>query len=457
MKWKVRMKFLVCLLFAFAWLGCEESVATRTTSLTPQSSQSSQAVKQHPSATSNKAVAQASTAVVEKASNSVENISGQPYAVQRQKLVAKREKITETHEKINFLQQRLGFLQQSGQSEEFQKAMAEYMSLEAGFEKEYGSYMIMVDNFLKALAQDYETGKLSEQEQLWYAAALGEKQDFPTQIVVLEKLLKSSSMAIQDKMSLAYAYEQTNQLLKSIETLSLVANESKEEPKIQTQLNFMIAQNLFFIENFNEALDMLTSLEGVKEVADSVEHFKQIALDYQKLHELEQQYRAEDKNLPQVEITTNKGRIVLELFEDDAPNAVANFISLTEQGYYNGLRFHRVIPKFMAQGGDPHSKEADSELVGRGFPGYRIKTNLSRRQHFRGVISYANTGLDTDGSQFFLTVVPSFWLNGKHAVFGRVIQGMELVDGIVQNDQMLTVKVLKKRDHEYIVQKIDKL
>jgi len=147
--------------------------------------------------------------------------------------------------------------------------------------------------------------------------------------------------------------------------------------------------------------------------------------------------------LPQVTIETTKGKIVLELAEDDAPNTVANFISLVEKGFYNGLTFHRVIPDFMIQGGDPAGK-------GTGGPGYVIADEFSPRQkHARGVISMANAGPNTGGSQFFITHIATPWLDGKHAVFGKVTSGMDVVDAIKAGDKMIKVTVDRKRDHEY--------
>ena len=147
--------------------------------------------------------------------------------------------------------------------------------------------------------------------------------------------------------------------------------------------------------------------------------------------------------LPQVTIETTKGKIVLELAEDDAPNTVANFINLAEKGYFDGLLFHRVIPNFMIQGGDPTG-------TGTGGPGYLIADEFSPKlKHARGVISMANAGPNTGGSQFFITHVATPHLDGKHAVFGKVTSGMEVVDAIQQGDKMVKVTVDRKRNHPY--------
>ena len=147
--------------------------------------------------------------------------------------------------------------------------------------------------------------------------------------------------------------------------------------------------------------------------------------------------------LPQVTFQTSKGNIVLELAEDDAPNTVANFISLAEKGFYDGLTFHRVIADFMIQGGCPQG-------TGTGGPGYVIADEFSPRlRHASGVISMANAGANTGGSQFFITHVPCPHLDNKHAVFGRVTSGMEVVDAIQKGDKITQVTVDRKRNHPY--------
>jgi len=146
--------------------------------------------------------------------------------------------------------------------------------------------------------------------------------------------------------------------------------------------------------------------------------------------------------LPIVNISTSRGNIRLELFEDDAPNTVANFVSLVEKKYYDGLTFHRVIEDFMIQGGCPKGD-------GRGGPGYTIDSEISSRKHARGVISMANAGPNTEGSQFFITHVACPHLDGKHPVFGRVLEGLEVVDGIRKGDKITRISVERKRDHIY--------
>jgi peptidyl-prolyl cis-trans isomerase B (cyclophilin B) len=123
-------------------------------------------------------------------------------------------------------------------------------------------------------------------------------------------------------------------------------------------------------------------------------------------------------------LQTNHGTIDLELFEDDAPKTVANFRKLAGEGFYDGVIFHRVIPDFMIQGGDPTG-------TGTGGPGYTFEDEFNRHKVVRGALAMANAGPNTNGSQFFLvTTEAAPWLDGKHTVFGRVTNGMDVVDAI---------------------------
>ena len=123
-----------------------------------------------------------------------------------------------------------------------------------------------------------------------------------------------------------------------------------------------------------------------------------------------------------IQFTTNKGVFVAQMFEEKAPQTTKNFIELTEKGFYDGIIFHRVSDGFMIQGGDPTG-------TGRGGPGYRIKDEFGEGlvHDSEGILSMANAGPNTGGSQFFITLAPTPWLNGHHAVFGKIIKGMDVV------------------------------
>lgn len=123
-----------------------------------------------------------------------------------------------------------------------------------------------------------------------------------------------------------------------------------------------------------------------------------------------------------IKFTTNKGVFVAQMFEEKAPNTTKNFIELTEKGFYDGIIFHRVIDGFMIQGGDPTG-------TGRGGPGYHIKDEFGEglAHDSEGILSMANAGPNTGGSQFFITLAPTPWLNGHHAIFGKIVKGMDVV------------------------------
>ena len=149
-------------------------------------------------------------------------------------------------------------------------------------------------------------------------------------------------------------------------------------------------------------------------------------------------------NRPRAMIETTKGAIVIELYKNEAPKTVDNFIKLAKQGFYDGILFHRVIPGFMVQTGDPTG-------TGTGGPGYTFEDEFSPNLHHDGpgVVSMANAGPNTNGSQFFITLAATPWLDGKHAIFGRVVQGQEVVEQIVavprnSNDRPLQDIAMKR-------------
>ena len=139
---------------------------------------------------------------------------------------------------------------------------------------------------------------------------------------------------------------------------------------------------------------------------------------------------------------TNKGTIELELYADEVPDTVANFEKLANSGFYNGTKFHRVIPNFMVQGGDPYSRTGEGR-VGTGGPGYTIRceTQKNTHKHIAGTLSMAHAGKDTGGSQFFICHSPQRHLDGVHTVFGQVTKGMDVVNAIKQNDEVKSLKV----------------
>ena len=149
----------------------------------------------------------------------------------------------------------------------------------------------------------------------------------------------------------------------------------------------------------------------------------------------------------QATFETNKGTIVAELYEKEAPKTVENFEKLANQGFYDGVKFHRVIPDFVVQGGDPYSKGGEHAKgpVGTGGPGWTIKceTKGGNQKHVVGALSMAHAGKDTGGSKFFMVLSEqnTKHLDGVHTVFGKVTQGLDVVDQIKANDTMTKVRV----------------
>lgn len=244
---------------------------------------------------------------------------------------------------------------------------------------------------------------------------------------------------------------------------------SRADPLI---LNF-VGVSLYATQDFAKAEELLKQAKaaGAKdEEAGSM--FAQIGapyLDqcrpYQAMWKKEQAIRAKeaaatgDARLPRVLFKTNKGEIELELFENEAPNTVANFVSLVEKKKYDGIAFHRVIPNFMAQGGDPNTLDKDPQNDGMGGPGYHIACECyqeNARMHFQGSLSMAHAGRDSGGSQFFLTHLPTSHLNPNvdeskgHTVFGRIVKGLDIALALQPGDRIITATVVFKRNHPYV-------
>jgi cyclophilin family peptidyl-prolyl cis-trans isomerase len=228
----------------------------------------------------------------------------------------------------------------------------------------------------------------------------------------------------------------------------------------------------FYSNDFEKARDLAKrAADADRDSARGAEGFVKTCDEYAGFWKKEQTLRAKEAkadDLPRVRLKTNKGTIVLELFENEAPNTVANFISLVEAKKYDGTKFHRVIPNFMAQGGDPNTLDDDPGNDGGGGPGYTIACECyseKARKHFQGSLSMAHAGKDTGGSQFFLTCIPTAHLNwaldkknSNHTVFGRIVEGLDVALALRQGDPergreadfIESATVLRKRDHKYI-------
>ncbi|MFM9059738.1 MAG: peptidylprolyl isomerase [Planctomycetaceae bacterium] len=223
----------------------------------------------------------------------------------------------------------------------------------------------------------------------------------------------------------------------------------------------MAATAATILSRLDEADDLLKKAVGAGAPAARIAELEEsIAKSRDKvaaeMRRREAQAAADD--LPRVKLATSAGDLLVELFEDDAPNTVANFVSLVERGYYDGTPFHRVIGGFMAQGGDPTG-------TGRGGPGHAIACECdlpTARKHFFGSLSMAHAGPNTGGSQFFLTFAPTEHLDGKHTVFGRVIEGFDALPRFartqdaqgrtvagIEPDRIVKATMVRKRNHPY--------
>jgi peptidyl-prolyl cis-trans isomerase B (cyclophilin B) len=145
-------------------------------------------------------------------------------------------------------------------------------------------------------------------------------------------------------------------------------------------------------------------------------------------------------------IKTNKGEMKVKFYENDAPNTVANFVKLAKEGYYDGLKWHRVIPDFVIQGGCPNTKEGATGMPGTGGPGYKIDCELNgdNQYHDRGVLSMAHAGRNTGGSQFFVchSRRQTSHLDRNHTCFGKVYEGLDVIDAIRQGDSIDSIEII---------------
>jgi cyclophilin family peptidyl-prolyl cis-trans isomerase len=226
-------------------------------------------------------------------------------------------------------------------------------------------------------------------------------------------------------------------------------------------ISFMAATAAMILSRPDEAATWLAKAQAAGLAADQAADLERaLAQERPKVtaEMTRRQAEAQADDLPRVKLSTSAGDMIVELFENEAPNTVANFLSLVEKGFYDGTPFHRVIGGFMAQGGDPTG-------TGGGGPGHAIACECGRpgaRQHFLGSLSMAHAGKDTGGSQFFLTFRPTEHLDGKHTVFGRVIEGLDVLPRIrrtqdgegravegVEPDRIVKAVVVRKRNHPY--------
>ncbi len=340
---------------------------------------------------------------------------------------------------------------------------------EAAFEAKFGEWKRLIVH-LRELRSQYQTADAAAQAEM--------QQDWNDTVAKAEKMLPE----LVDAVVAAYQAapnvdrDKTNFLVKVLK--DYVARD-KYQPAVA--LGKILTDNQcddstvysdagianYSLDNFDEAEKLFAQgeqLGGLSPEAmgirDTITSCKEA---WAKEQELRQKEAAAD-DLPRVKLTTSKGDIVIELFENEAPETVANFISLVKKPFYDGLTFHRVLSNFMAQGGCPVGD-------GTGGPGYTIYDEFDKpdaRAHFRGSLSMAKTTApNSGGSQFFIAFRPVPQLNGRHTVFGRVIEGMDVVDQLQRRnpddqehekpepDRIIKAEVLRDRNHEYVPHKVE--
>ena len=294
-----------------------------------------------------------------------------------------------------------------------------------------------IENRFNATRNEARTAALALEKTA--AAAVLSNPENTEACAVVRDVLKSAMQADDPRTTV------------SLTTTLSEAGKADEEILLTGATAAMITSELELAEKFLSAAEVA----GVD--SDKIIGLKKAIESERPKVQGEMAIRATEENeddLPRVKIETTKGTIVVELFENEAPNTVANFVSLVESHFYDGTPFHRVIPGFMAQGGDPTG-------TGTSGPGYTIACECDvpdARKHFLGSLSMAHAGKDTGGSQFFLTFAPTEHLDGRHTVFGRVIEGFEILPKITRTegpqagssrDKILKAEIIRKRDHEY--------
>lgn len=237
---------------------------------------------------------------------------------------------------------------------------------------------------------------------------------------------------------------------------------SLAEPAMAT----LLAELLWADNRFEEAIAALDAVDQAVLDADPIaasshRRTRDKATASRDAWEVELALRAAEDaadDLPRVQVLTARGMILAELYENQAPNTVANFVSLARDGFYDGTRFHRVLGKFMSQGGDPNSRKGADGAAGSGGPGYTIAdehTGSDFRTHFAGSLAMAKTAApNSAGCQFYFTHLPTPHLDGRHTVFGRILDGLDVARSLQVDDEILAVNVLRTRDHAYEPQRL---
>lgn len=315
---------------------------------------------------------------------------------------------------------------------------------------------------LQALRKEYQTAKEARQKEI--------ATEFDKTVAGLQESLPK----IRD-LALAAYDEKADADPKVLEFLTAMINRDLSLDKYEETIkhaNVLIekgckdamvlglaGQAAYALDQFDQAEKFLTDARAngrvdrmSSQILGEIEEAKEAWAKEQEVRKAE----AEKDDNPRVKIETSKGVVIVELYENEAPDTVGNFVSLVKKKFYDGIKFHRVLPNFMAQAGCPNG-------LGNGGPGYKIFCECDKpehRKHFRGTLSMAKTELkNTGGSQFFLTFRRTSHLDGKHTVFGRVIEGLEILEKLqridpqspsgAEPDKIVKATVIRDRGHEY--------
>jgi len=279
---------------------------------------------------------------------------------------------------------------------------------------------------------------------------------------------KLASIADNDRVWLAWANARIAE--NRYDDAYVLLADHEASPESAPEFAVAMSRCLVAHNRFDEAIETLDAvpaetLDAEPRLKGQVTAAKSAASRWQPLWEDELALREQEDaegTLPIMQIQTSRGPITVVLFENQAPNTVANFVNLAEKGFFNNHRFHRVVPNFVVQTGDPNSKVDSTTEPGSGGPGYTIPdeiTNPGKRKHFGGVLAMAKPGdpaargktqPNSAGSQWYITLEPQQSLDAEYTVFGRVIDGQAIAEMTRENDEVITITTVSRREKEYL-------
>ncbi|MDP6554283.1 MAG: peptidylprolyl isomerase [Pirellulaceae bacterium] len=340
-----------------------------------------------------------------------------------------------------------------------EKAIRPFAEVSAEWDSTYKSISELEDKYRTAPAA--EKGELVKQHDVLMKKSLALLPELRSAALAAYEAAPNADEKVTSTLVGLLANDvRSDRYSKALKLGNLLLKHKCEEPAVED----LVGSAAYCTDDFKTAavhLKKAKAANALSRLAHSyLSDLDQATKSWAREQALRQAEAAAD-NLPRVKMQTNKGDLVIELLENEAPQTVANFISLVDKEYYNDLTFHRVLSGFMAQAGCPDG-------TGTGGPGYNIYCEChqeNHRHHFRGTLSMAHTGKEnTGGSQFFLTFRRTAHLDGLHTVFGRVIEGMDVLAKLQRRDpsgrgqpdpdKIVKAEVLRKRDHQYVPTKV---